>query len=70
MRTVTEHERHIRERHEQMGRGGNIKHDILCDHCGTQLINPRPNTFLTTHPPQQYAQCPNEDCGWAGRVSM
>lgn len=39
-------------------------HDVLCDHCGTQLINPEPGSVLMSHPPQVHARCPG--CGFCG----
>lgn len=39
-------------------------HPVACDHCGVQLINPRPGVVLASSPAKLHASCAG--CGWKG----
>ena len=40
---------------------------FTCDHCGTQLINYRPNEVLMSNPPQRHVGCPG--CGFVASIT-
>lgn len=60
IKTITESDDHLN--------GQDITtYEIVCDTCGTQLVNPQPGRQLLSYPPQQHIQCAG--CGWSGYVT-
>ena len=42
-------------------------YNVVCDTCGTQLVNPSPRLQLNSEPPKKHICCPG--CGWRSTVN-
>lgn len=63
MKTLSEHNKEMRERDEFIRRTAHLA-GVACDDCGTEMMLRTPGVVNASNPPTQWVDCPH--CGKSG----